>query len=180
MDRSWLLIIMVLFISGCSEDLVLLESSTLSTINNTIFSPSRSFELQKFCSSMSFSSSRSSSNLSCVAGQVTSEFFNVSGDNNWSCASCVWDSTKCVNMNISNISQYKGLNLSAENIVGSVSDPFGFLVWCCNDNGAVCYAPYMNKSNGVFDACGLGYSEHVLSLSFNQTWNVTSCIDGFN
>ena len=181
---GWFMISLVcvssVLLSGCSDDVIVLPTNTVSTVNGTVYDPSRSFELVSFCSSASFDSNPNSSLLNCSIGNITDlSFSNSSG--NWSCMSCAFDISKCSTSTISNITLYAGLNLSAEHIISS--DFNGqFSVLCCNNAGSQCYRPVLLSSNGTYASCGAGYQELIGSLSFNNVsnkWSVTSCLNGF-
>ena len=168
----------ILTVSGCSDNYILQRSSTVQTVNGTFYDPSRSFELLKFCSSSSISENSDPFLLNCSLGQITVMYYNnVTG--NWSCMSCVWDSSKCLTQNVSDILGYTGLNLTSEHIL-SMEYSGGFYVQCCNVNGAMCYSRLITDNN--FSVCNAGYNELVGSMTFDNVtnnWSVTSCLNGF-
>jgi hypothetical protein len=177
------MIIPIIF-SGCSRiDGANIFNSLIFgsvTINGTVYDASRSFELVKFCSGASFDTNPNPNLLNCSIGNITdTRFNNVTG--NWSCMSCLFDSTKCATFpNIANITLYDGLNLTAEHIISSDYDSV-FTVMCCNSAGIMCYRPILNN-DGKYQACGAGYNELVGSITFNNVsnnWSVTSCLNGF-
>lgn len=168
-----LCILSILFITGCATDYIFVTDS--ETLNGTVFVPENSFELLSFCSSTSLITNVNPDSLSCVLGVLTDLQF-VNG--NWSGLCCVFDNSKCASMNTSFVSNFSGLDLSAEHILSSKYYD-GFVVTCCNSQGSMCYAPYVDDS---FNGCGAGYSEmliHVKNLS-GGNWSVTSCLNGFN
>jgi len=97
-----------------------------ATVNGTIYDATRSFELLHFCNSASFSTNSDKDSLNCSLGEITDLSFK---NGNWSCMSCVWDTTKCSTTTINNISNYGGLNMTSEHILASDYGK-GFYVMC--------------------------------------------------
>jgi len=172
--RWWFMLFGILMVSGCSEDVIMLNSNIVNSPNCSV-NVFHSFELFSFCDSTSFVNSSSYDSLSCASGNMTDVQYR---NGSWSAMCCVFKPSKCNAFSVSNITSYTGLNLSAEHILSSQFSQ-GFEVTCCNAQGSMCYAPIMEN----FTGCGAGYSEFVSHTSFNNVsnnWSVVSCLNGFN
>lgn len=176
-------VVSIVFISGCSDNYILLpkSTSTLTTINNTNYDPSRTFQLQSFADSCSIISSIDLDNLNCSSGDNALDYRYNATSGLWTTKCCDFKASKCYWYNVSDILVFNESKQYQDSILGSkYEDEYG--VMCCNTQMSECVWQKPGL-NGSYDSCGAEYDQLVTSVKFNETgnnqWGVVACIDGF-
>lgn len=172
-------LLFVLFITACSDKTILIDKTQTKTVNNTFFDGSRSFQLQDFASSCSFSVSSNVSNLTCSSGDAS---FLTVNNGVWTLSCCDFLGSKCYWYNTSDVVGFNESKQFADNVLGSKFESGTYGSMCCNSQMSQCF--WQKPSlNGSFQSCGQEYDQILVSSQFNATgngdWSVVTCLDGF-